>query len=70
MPAVLHLQLPRSCDTVLHTWPCPVHQAHACHTPRGAGICACGQYRLCDPARLRCGDDCPCPCHTQETYAA
>lgn len=34
-----------------------------CHTPRGAGQCTCGQYRLCDPLHHQCSEACDCVCH-------
>lgn len=62
----LHLQMPRALDTLVHTGQDASGAAYACHTPRGAGICRCGLFRICDPGRLCCGDDCSCACHTAQ----
>ncbi len=60
----LHLELPHRLDRVTHTtWQGNGRAVH-CDTARGQGRCACGQFRLCDPGRQRCSDDCPCGCHS------
>lgn len=63
MPPTLHIDLPRGLDTLLHTTVFLTGEVWQCHTRRGAGRCSCGTFRLCDPSRHRCGEDCPCRCH-------
>lgn len=61
----IHIALSsREADCFLH--PIPGDEV-MCLTPRGHGICTCGLFRLCDPARLCCADDCSCHCHPRKS---